>query len=50
MRVVGALLSGGKLAVTHLGRHREGRAFVKHHIKAVGRLLGSRARKQDATT
>ena len=35
VRVVGALLSGGRLAVSHLGRHRAGRAFVKHHIKAV---------------
>ena len=42
VRVVGALLSGGKLALTHLGRHRAGRAFVKHHIKAVDRLLGNR--------
>ena len=41
VRVVGALLSGGKLALTHLGRHREGRAFVKHHVKAVDRLLGN---------
>jgi hypothetical protein len=42
IRVVDALLSGGKLALTHLGRHRGGRAFVKHHIKAVDRLLGNR--------
>ena len=42
VRVVGALLSAGKLALTHLGRHRGGRAFVKHHIKAVDRLLGNR--------
>ena len=42
VRVVGALLNGGKLALTHLGRHRAGRAFVKHHIKAVDRLLGNR--------
>ena len=42
VRVVGALLGGGKLALTHLGRHRGGRAFVKHHIKAVDRLLGNR--------
>ena len=41
VRVVGALLSGGKLALTHLGRHRAGRAFVKHHIKAVDQLLGN---------
>ena len=41
MRIVGALLNGGKLALTHLGRHRAGRAFVKYHIKAVDRLLGN---------
>ena len=28
MRVVGALLNGGKLALTHFGRHRAGCAFV----------------------
>ncbi len=38
LRVVVALLDGGKLALTHLGRHRSGSAFVKHHIKAVDRL------------
>ena len=37
VRVVGALLSGGRLALTHLGRHRAGRGFVKHHIKAEDR-------------
>ena len=42
LRVVKALLDGGKLALTHLGRHREGAAFIKHHIKAVDRLLGNR--------
>ena len=47
VRVVGALLSGGKLALTHLGRHRAGRAFVKHHIKAVDRLLGNRHLHQE---
>ena len=41
VRVVGALHDGGKLALTHLGRHRRGGAFVKHHIKAVDRLLGN---------
>ena len=41
VRVVSALLDGGKLALTHLGRHRRGDAFVKHHIKAVDRLLGN---------
>ena len=47
VRVVGALLNGGKLALTHLGRHRAGRAFVKHHIKAVDRLLGNRHLHQE---
>ncbi len=42
LRVVHALLDGGKLSLTHLGRHRCGNAFVKHHIKAVDRLLGNR--------
>ena len=42
VRVVDALLSGGTLALTHLGRHRAGSGFVKHHIKAVDRLLGNR--------
>ena len=35
VRVVGALLDGGKLALTQLGCHRRGGAYVKHHIKAV---------------
>lgn len=42
LRVVKALLDGGKLALTQLGRHRAGNAFIKHHIKAVDRLLGNR--------
>lgn len=41
LRVVEALLDGGKLALTHLGRARRGNAFIKHHIKAVDRLLGN---------
>lgn len=41
LRVVAALLDGGKLALTHLGRARAGSAFVKHHIKSVDRLLGN---------
>jgi hypothetical protein len=41
LRVVAALLDGGKLSLTHLGRRRAGSAFVKHHIKAVDRLLGN---------
>ena len=47
LRVVVALLDGGKLALTHLGRHRSGSAFVKHHIKAVDRLLGNRHLQQE---
>ena len=47
VRIVDALLSGGRLALTHLGRHRAGRAFVKHHIKAVDRLLGNRHLHQE---
>lgn len=41
LRVVTGLLDGGRLSLTHLGRHRPGQAFVKHHIKAVDRLLGN---------
>ena len=47
VRGVGALLSGGRLALSHLGRHRAGCAFVKHHIKAVDRLLGNRHLHQE---
>jgi len=42
VRVVKGLLDGGRLSLTQLGRHRPGHAFVKHHIKAVDRLLGNR--------
>lgn len=42
LRVVAAVLAGSKLSLTHLGRCRAGAAFVKHHIKAVDRLLGNR--------
>ncbi len=41
-RVVDALLSDGRLALTPSGGHCGGRAFVKHRIKAVDRLLGNR--------
>ena len=41
MRVVQALVHGGKAALTQLGRNRAGSAHVKHHIKAVDRLLGN---------
>ena len=47
LRVVAALLAGGKLSLTHLGRFRAGSAFVKHHIKAVDRLLGNRHLHQE---
>ena len=40
-RVVNALLSGGKLSLTHLGRNLAGPSHVKHQIKAVDRLLGN---------
>jgi hypothetical protein len=40
-RVVRALLTGGKLSLTHLGRNLVGQAHVKHQIKAVDRLLGN---------
>lgn len=41
VRVVQALVMGGKAALTQLGRNRAGDAHVKHHIKAVDRLLGN---------
>jgi hypothetical protein len=41
VRVVRALLTGGKLSLTHLGRSLDGAAHVKHQIKAVDRLLGN---------
>ena len=40
-KVVEALLSGGKLSLTQLGRHRPGTAYPKHQIKAADRLLGN---------
>ncbi len=40
-KLVGALLGGGKLSLTQLGRHRAGAAYPKHHIKAADRLLGN---------
>lgn len=42
LKLVRALLSGGKLTLTQLGRHREGSAYEKHHIKAADRLLANR--------
>lgn len=41
LKLVQALLSGGKLSLTQLGRHRSGPAYAKHHIKAADRLLGN---------
>ena len=42
MKLVNALLNGGKLSLTQLGRHRAGSAYEKHHIKAADRLLANR--------
>ena len=42
VKVVEALLWGGKLTLTHLGRNLRSAAFVKHSIKRVDRLLGNR--------
>ncbi len=42
VKVVDGLLGGGKLALTHLGRHLKTSAFAKHNIKCVDRLLGNR--------
>ena len=41
-RAVGALLKGGRLSLTGIGRSMPGSAYVKHHIKAVDRLLANR--------
>ena len=41
VRVVDAALRGCRLSLTELGRHRSGTGYVKHHIKAVDRLLGN---------
>jgi hypothetical protein len=41
LKLVQALFAGGKLSLTHLGRHRTGDAYPKHHIKAADRLLGN---------
>jgi hypothetical protein len=42
VRVVEALVLGGKLTLTHLGRNLHSAAYVKHSIKRVDRLLGNR--------
>ena len=42
LKLVNALLDGGKLSVTQLGRHRAGAAYEKHHIKAADRLLANK--------
>lgn len=49
VRVVEALVLGGKAALTQLGRNRAGNAHVKHHIKAVDRLLGNRHLHRECT-
>ena len=41
LRGVGGVLSGGKLSLTHIGRHLGGQAKTKHQIKAADRLLGN---------
>jgi hypothetical protein len=41
VKVVAALLVGGRLSVAQLARRRAGRAYEKHHIKAVDRLVGN---------
>ena len=41
-RAVGALLKGGRLSLSGIGRSMPGSAYVKHHIKAVDRLLANR--------
>jgi Transposase DDE domain len=41
LRGVDAALRGCRLSLTELGRHRAGHGFVKHHIKAIDRLLGN---------
>lgn len=42
LRAVSAVIAGGRLSLTHLGRSLPGNARVKHQIKAVDRLLGNR--------
>ncbi len=42
VRVVQALVVCGTAVIAQLGRHRAGSAHVKHHIKAVDRLMGNR--------
>ena len=41
LKAVHAAWRGCRLSLTELGRHRPGTAFVKHHIKALDRLLGN---------
>lgn len=49
-RVVQALVLGGKAALSQLGRARAGSAHVKHHIKAVDRLLGNAHLHRECTS
>lgn len=46
-QVVQALLLGGQASLTLLGRSRTGGAHVKHHVKAVDRLLGNKLLHQE---
>jgi len=41
MRAVGAVLRGERLTLTDVGRNLEGRAYEKHKVKRVDRLLGN---------
>ena len=47
LRAVGGVLSGGKLSLTHIGRHLAGQAKIKHQIKAADRLLGNQHLRQE---
>lgn len=42
-----ALTQGARLSVTHLGRHLEGSAYVKHKIKRADRLLSNKHIQQE---
>lgn len=41
MKAVEGLLNGGKLTLTHLGRHLPGKGYEKHKVKCMDRLLGN---------
>src|SRR5215207_2620562 len=50
VRVVEALVLGGKLTLTHLGRNLRSAAYAKHGIKRVDRLLGNRHLRAERLT